>query len=365
METRRNRINSLQGLRCLACLTIVASHCAWGGGGPDSVSIFFILSGFLTYYNYCDADIESGIVFAINHLKKFYGLHLLMLVMAFIFEFREIIDSRGLIENCAHALAHIFLVQSWIPIKTFFYSMNRVAWYLSTAWLAWLCFPNIKQKLSGVNKRSTAVLYIVFVLSIMFGSALLMGEMLKDIITIPDWLEWFTYIFPIYRLGDFVVGCLLARIYLQRETSVDVREGVKWSIYEGIGVLSTAIVGYMYYKKVGFIGNIEWIRYNLIYILPNSLLVYTIAINKGIISKVISNKLFIKIGNISVYVFLFHQLIIRFLNRDVLPHIINNGMIKINPISKFLIVCGITFTITICYCRFMNTIKGRIKKNVF
>lgn len=73
--TDKKLILSLQGLRAVAFLCIVLSHCGVPWLGPWAISVFVALSGFLMVCNYYDRPptapgVRSAMAFS---LKKYAG----------------------------------------------------------------------------------------------------------------------------------------------------------------------------------------------------------------------------------------------------------------------------------------------------
>ena len=58
------RITSLQALRAIAFINIFISHCGvtMFFGGAWGVSLFFVLSGFVMYYAYCERDLGANLL---------------------------------------------------------------------------------------------------------------------------------------------------------------------------------------------------------------------------------------------------------------------------------------------------------------
>ena len=121
---------------------------------------------------------------------------------------------------------------------------------------------------------------------------------------------------------------------------------ILWSIMEFTSISLSATFGYLYFYNIGVFGNVDWMRFTLVYVIPNVFLIFSFAVNKGIISKVMSNKLCIYIGNISAYIF-FHQLIVRIMNKMVFHHIATR--FDITPFRKFVIVIVISILMVNLY----------------
>lgn len=56
-----------------------------------------------------------------------------------------------------------------------------------------------------------------------------------------------------------------------------------------------------------------WWKMDLLFLPCSCMLVYLFALNRGILSRIFCNKFFIWIGDIRAYMYLFHQIIIRYL----------------------------------------------------
>ena len=88
--TDKKLISSLQGLRAVAFLSVVLSHCGAPWLGPWAITVFVALSGFLMTCNYYDRPrtapgLRSAIVFSFQKIRKLYPLHLIMMATALLF----------------------------------------------------------------------------------------------------------------------------------------------------------------------------------------------------------------------------------------------------------------------------------------
>ena len=88
--TDKKLISSLQGLRAVAFLCVVISHCGAPWLGPWAISVFVALSGLLMVCNYYDRprtapELQSAIAFSFKKIRRLYPLHLIMMAAALLF----------------------------------------------------------------------------------------------------------------------------------------------------------------------------------------------------------------------------------------------------------------------------------------
>ena len=308
------KLNALQALRGLAFIGVICEHTRLIETGAFSVSIFFVLSGFLMTYSYYHRSIKSsflsGINLAWNKISKLYPLHIITLIAAIPFRI-ESSNEIFTIEFTKKFFLNLFLLQSWSPDPNIHFSFNAVSWYLSTSVLLYIMFPFIYKLLKRYTNYLHAYAGIVFALVIQILFAFLTRNIGTDSFFIKEFSKWFTYIFPLFRLGDFFIGCNLGYLFLSRKTDIS---HVSTTLLELLTCLLSAFVLFLYNKKIS-IGEIEWIRYTLLFTVCSLLLIYLFASEQGYISKLITTKLLIYIGNISSYGFIIHSTIIRVINK--------------------------------------------------
>lgn len=143
---------ALTGLRGVAAIWVVVFHLFWPGADPVTragylgVDIFFILSGFVLSHVYVrreDLLTRSGYLrFLLTRLARIYPLHLatlifLLFVVAALPGFAQY--SRPGSFGLTAFIANVFLVQNWgrHPVL----GWNRPTWSLSAEWFAYLLFP--------------------------------------------------------------------------------------------------------------------------------------------------------------------------------------------------------------------------------
>jgi len=193
-------IKELTPIRFALCMMIFAHHAySYAAGGTAAVAAFFILSGFCLTLGYKER-IMSGNFNYIDYLKvrfaKFYTIHWVTLLVFVIIAF----CAGELILNKRLLLTNILLLQSWIPEKLYYFSYNAIAWYLSTALFAYLCFPMIITMLHKIQLKQRIGLFVAMLIA--YG-AVAYAMPTED-------YHAMLYVNPVCRCVDFVIGIYLA-----------------------------------------------------------------------------------------------------------------------------------------------------------
>lgn len=302
------RFSAFQGLRTIAFALIFFSHScgflnmASGGIGAVGVEIFIVLSGFLVEYHFKDSGlpvVRQSAAYAKKKLVKFYWLHILTMILALA---RIIlgwaVDGFSL-QNAKELglkiASNLLLVQSWIPDRNFYFSLNAVAWYLSTSMLMYFCAPLLHR---WINKLSAAKMKCFLILAIYLIQLVVAYQMRAS-----EYLHAVIYIHPMVRIFDFAVGMLLGSVYKQKTKPMPKQWG---SILEIAAILYLAAVVNLFAKVpeafcyVALSAPMAWV------------LIYVFAFEQGVISGVLSIKPMISLGNISLELFMIHLLVIRY-----------------------------------------------------
>ncbi len=200
-------IQEISSLRFIFIIAIFLHHTiAYTGGGYLGVEFFFVLGGFVMTLGYKDKVLGrdfsyKGFIF--RRIAKYYPLHWLCLaailtLMLLTGEFGK--DKVGpLILNAA-------LLQSWVPLKSVYFSFNAPSWYLSTMLFLVAVFPLLLKGIEAIlkSKRWTAVFFTA-----LLGSYLVLFVTLKD-----ESRHFWLYINPLVRLMDYILGILSACLFL-------------------------------------------------------------------------------------------------------------------------------------------------------
>lgn len=285
---------------------IFLSHLGFAKLGAWSVSVFFILSGFVMYYSYenktLHSSIKDDVLFAINKIKRLYPLHLLMLIAALVFMAASffLYSDRSfnvILSDTLQISLNAMLLQSFVPREEYYFSLNSVSWYLSVSLFLYFSFPFIMSKVKACKSPKAALIKIGILYVLLF----VLSGMSQVIGFSKEFQTWLTYINPLFRVFDFVIGIYLGFIYLNKTTS---RGG---TTVECISLL-LIIITYLIHIN----NDIAWFNDTLLNIPSAGIFIYVLACRKGLISKCIENKLFLFLGEISPFGFLIHQMVIRY-----------------------------------------------------
>lgn len=313
----RQRIDSLQALRAWAFLGIFFLHaglmnfidCAKLG-----VSVFFVMSGFLMTYSYENAEFMTSpgkcLSFSLGKIKKLYPLHLITMIASAVLS-AAALASHGcrpgsIIKLCGEIVLNVTLLQSWVPDSRINVSLNGVAWYLSVALFLYFMFPWIKKAIERNSLIRLCIISICILAAEISACILLIGIVGSGS---PIYI-WFMYCFPVFRLGDFFTGCVLKRIFC--ECSVKNIGMARATIYEVLAAAITVLALIWLHQKPRNIILQALNNWTTIYIPLASVWVILFAVCKGWLTRILSNKAAVFVGNISAYAFLIHYVLIQY-----------------------------------------------------
>ena len=213
-----NRIRSIQALRGIAFLMIFFSHIDLGNQGSGGVSVFFVLSGFLLMLKYQDKAftpaLSDSLAFSWKHIRKLYWLHIIMSLSALPFLVRAMEGNR--IRIAGRLLANVLLIHAWFPPTDIRYSLNNVSWFLSAMLFLYLLFPYIRRSLSRYDSvwRLTGALTVVAAVQFFWAFGIHLLWVRSNISYAV--MKGLIYNLPAARAADFTIGCILGRIYTQK-----------------------------------------------------------------------------------------------------------------------------------------------------
>lgn len=312
------RLERMESLRAIACIAVFTYHSYLSNNSYWSINIFFTLTAFLMTYNGL-AKIDrypTGVLgcarFAWGRVKKLYPLYfisLLILILRIVILAPENPPVEQLITFAKQFVLCALLIQSWPPETSWAFAFNVVGWYISTSIFLYFCFPFIIRRISKLKSRRSAVVLIFAIYAAMLISAAAVSALHSnrhpgDSYAQLNFQQWFSFVFPVFRLGDFSVGCLAGYIFAMSDYSTVSSKKATVIELAAIGVF--LIVFGLY----GIESMPKYMIYNLLFILPVAAVIYAFAIGKGAISGFLDNKLTRAIADYSVEVFLIHDVAI-------------------------------------------------------
>src|ERR1019366_7079632 len=236
-NTSRRPLRALHGLRFFAAFHVLAFHyapvspgtrlAALVSRGPCSVSLFFVLSGFVLAYNYIDPASRPRIApwpFWGARLARIYPVYLLGLVLGAPAFWHRVAGGAGVTWGLASGLfeigaAVVFLAQAWFPGATCVW--NCPGWSLSAEVFFYLLFPWLAAASVVRTSRRLALSiggWLLFGAALQAALWLVIGReaAAHDGRCVATWLAVGTYN-PVFYVHQFFVGVGVGRIFSMQE----------------------------------------------------------------------------------------------------------------------------------------------------
>lgn len=305
MSNKSSIIHSLTSLRIFAALGVFLSHLGilsqssipqfnaaskYFFNGYIGVTFFYILSGFIINYSFSRHMAEgrfSNKDFVFYRLARLFPVHVVSLAcVLYIFGYLVNWDATN-----KSALAYnLLLIQSFIPDSGYYFSFNPVSWSISCEMFFYLSFC-LLVKFS--TKQLVSAFAIIQALNIYF------------LIYPPSGisLHWLFYINPIFRLSDFILGVIVCRMFLSKPVKP------KFGICSAMEIGSVIFLAVTVYVATNHVANMN-VKYDILYIPCMASIVVAFAFNGGVISRMLSNKYLILLGEASFSFYMFHWMIV-------------------------------------------------------
>lgn len=293
------------------CLSDLNSFADLFKEGHIGVSFFFVLSGFIlshSYGNRLKTKAISWKSFYYSRIARIYPLHLLTLAISIalilpmpIYGYNALIQKFGWGITQIITMLNIGLFQSFVPSSYTFFAFNGLSWSLSAEVFFYLCFP-----LLILQSSRTLIAICTLLLSL-----LLFSYKYLDINHIT-WLQgdrlppefFIFYIFPLFRLPDFIIG-ILAHRYMKKYIDKNSAPSITVSTMLQLFSLALLVFSITQRNNIGF----PW-RWDLFYIIPMAGVIMSCALENGLVSRLLSQKAFVFLGEISFSFYLLHVLLI-------------------------------------------------------
>nr|WP_269210552.1 acyltransferase [Photorhabdus temperata] len=183
-------------------------------------------------------------------------------------------------------------MHSWIPIKEVYFSFNAPSWSISTEIFFYLIFPFI------ITLRIRNIVTILFTL-IVYQITIISNNLGENI------EHALIYISPLSRVGDFSLGIIVYFIY----KSINKPNKNTSSILQLLSI--TILILSILFCSNKDIDQVY--RFDLYYTIPMSFIILSFSFSDGILSNILSKRLFVLLGEASFSLYLIHQLVIRYL----------------------------------------------------
>ncbi|PWJ40935.1 acyltransferase family protein [Sediminitomix flava] len=355
------RIDSLTFLRFLAAFIVVIFHLGKGTwftstfgriatSGPQMVSFFFVLSGFVMVLSQFRKPNFSIKEYYFNRFIRIYPLYLFGIII--IYPFKSIAsDGYALLLN-------LFTLQSWFPPYPL--SFNGPSWSISVEAFFYMLFPFILYYIKNAKPR---VIYVFMFSLFIWGVTQLIHINLlnKPFYNGPNGVpHQLIYYLPISHLGSFLLGITAAYLFLRLEAWKTV---IKPSnpIYTVLALVLMYSVLLLEPKIVSVIG------YRLpfggsFHSLIFSFCIFVIAASDNIMTKVLSNRVFVFLGEISFAIYLLHSPLYKIYKEYFQSYIITKGFSKTGELLIFL--TAMIFISSIVYVFYEKPISRYFHKGI-
>jgi len=291
------RLDSLTGIRFLAAFFVFMFHMSlvvfdpfssgplrrvfgdtFASGGWVGVSLFFVLSGFVLTWT-AKPQVPTR-PFWRKRLLKIFPTHAATWVITMV-----AVPGTGALV----AVTNLSLLHTWVPVHSFFMSVNSPSWSLCSELLFYLLFPFLLPLVRKIP-RGHLVTAVLAMLAVTVAVQLL-AQLLPARPLAPEGYPisvlryWLVYYFPLSRLPEFVVGMLVCR--LVRETRL---------LRVNVGLAALLVVGgYVLDSFVPFELSLVTVE-----LLPIAILVGALAsADTARLSRILRTRLFQWLGNVS------------------------------------------------------------------
>src|SRR5580658_87471 len=363
----RPDIPALTGLRFYAAFFVLIAHgCAallanhetpYGAiywvrqASGFGMTLFFVLSGFVIHYNYANLVTGAGVKGIGSYLwarfARLYPLFMLMMLIYVLVSSRHIDYWSGhpeRLNSTFRALPYFILsVQSWFyvvidgnPLLDAIGGASPITWSISTARLFFFLYLALLWLV--LKLRTSLVALLIILLWCWAWTAIATGLYnrtdqinawavahfgpLADVDERPQdsFVRWLLYFSPYLRLGEFVLGALVAQLYVKlRRVRVGTLENSVGAVGFIAAAASAVAVTYVEYSPNVGMTVLREMNMNFALAPTAALLIFCSARYRGVIFRPLTCRPVMVLGEASYSIYLVHLVILTVAARLLVP----------------------------------------------
>lgn len=291
-------IDALQSLRGIFAVFIFFHYLdVFPAGGDVGVVFFFMLSGFVMTYGYGARVLEEGFNrqrYLKRRVARVWPLHLVCLLAAL-----TLLPVTLNADTVAALGLNIVLLQSWVPLRDFFFSGNSVSWCLCDLMFFYILFPWLRRLFHRLKGRLIAVLTAA-------AAALYVAV---AVIVPADFRLGVVYVNPLMRLPDFLIGMGLCMLLLHhRQRLPRMSESAATAAQAGVWLLLGLFIALWPFVP-------PTVQYASLLWIPCGALLMATACGGGPLTRLLKWRPLVRAGELSFSFYMIHQLVIRVMRR--------------------------------------------------
>lgn len=328
------KLDSLTSLRFFAAFWIVLYHsrdqfnCLWDLPREivfsQGVTFFFVLSGFILAFVYPHLSTKKEIKsYLLKRFGRIWPLHaaVLILVVATLPQSVQLVQCSSPAPYPLIFAANLCMVHAWVPIDQFFFSFNPPSWSISNEIFFYLALPLILFFSCDKNLKKLAIPLSISFLIILF--LCLFANSMHLPMADPNSLslQALVGVNPLVRIFDFILGVIFGTYFAQNKDQL--QNSVSRLNATICELISLALILLMVCNTSSIAENLKhfwltgeagsyWLREAGLVVLPFALLIFSLALQKGFLSKILSAPPLVLLGEISFALYLCHFPLIKY-----------------------------------------------------
>ena len=279
------------------------------------VSFFYVLSGFVLTYNYRELQTKSQILdYYSARVSRVWPVHLFAMALVLLLIPQQFWTAPGAAQHVPSiTVLNVFLLHAWVPLGGYFFSYNGVSWSISTELFFYLTFPLLVRDWTRTwHYKSAFVLMVAF--GLVAAAHLLRLPLFNGNSPLQVSSNGIVYISPLVRIAEFLVGIWTAKIYLRRQYEAEAaRPGLVWTVVEFASLAAIYVVGTLCMKMIRASSNLDALQVYLGAsggVLTFALAILVMAQGKGWLSRLLTFRPLVLLGQASFALYMTHQLVI-------------------------------------------------------
>jgi peptidoglycan/LPS O-acetylase OafA/YrhL len=354
------KIDSLTSLRFFAALMIFVGHATAlsppnrpnftdGTALWQGVSFFFVLSGFILAYVYPKLDtMRDAGKFLLARFARIWPTHFVSFLLTLC-----LVPTVTTIPNVfSTALINLCMLQVWLLDGTLAASFNKVSWTISVEAFFYVCFPFL---IKDFNRPVPIRMLTMAALSLSFLLLCLLPALTNTSnLVFPQAI--YVGLNPLGRLAEFILGIALCRVFVANRSKLSI--SLKTATALELLALAAACMA-VAMPSIWPEQQHNSLLYTLrAYVLDiggapaYGALILIVACGRGLMSKLLSSKFLVTLGEISFSLYMFHLSLLLYLVQYQ-PSFANqpDWLLPVVALALCLLVAHLNYTLIETPCR--------------